>query len=141
MKEMRRDDDLYREKIAEMVGVYRKVAGECWSQQQALEMVVSHPASKYFIQAHSAYNVLRKLASGGMLPIHKDCERRMYTRLWERVCELSTMPEHAGKGLHYLCEIAVGEPAPEFYMKATSFRHILRMEKERMVREKAARRR
>ena len=131
---MKKDAQLYEQKVNEMLSVYRKVAPDCFSQKQALRRVVEHPASRFFIQGHTAYNKLRHLFNGysSELPVEKECDKRMYEEIYRRVIEMAQQPEHYGKSLSQLCEMVVEQPAPEFYMQPEAFRHILYRERPKI---------
>ena len=88
---MKKDQQLYEQKVSEMLAVYRKVAPDCFSQKQALQRVVEHPASRFFIQGHTAYNKLRHLFNGYSeeLPVEKECDKRMYEEIYRRVVDPS----------------------------------------------------
>ena len=133
---MKRDDLLYQEKCNEMMEVYKKVAVECFTQKQAYDRVVNHKASRFFIQPHTAYNRLRAVFKGKTqnIEVTKECEQRMYEELYKRVVELSLMPQHYGASLMQLCEIAVMQEAPEFYMKPEGLRHLL-IKQRKIIRE------
>lgn len=134
---MYKDEELYRRKVEEMLRVYREVAHECWYQKDAERKVVMHKASCFFIQPHSAYNVLRQVFYGksDVIPIRMSNVRRMYEEIYRRVLAMSRKPEYSGMKLIELCEIVVNEEAPEFYISPMSFRTILSRERARMRKE------
>jgi len=134
---MYKDEELYRRKVAEMIKVYREVANDCWYQKEAEKKVVKHKASCFFIQPHSAYNVLRKVFYGktDKIPIKIDNVRRMYEEIYRRVLAMSRRPEYAGMKLFQLCEIVVNEEAPEFYISPSTFRYILGVERAKLRKE------
>ena len=131
---MKKDAQLYEQKVSELLSVYRKVAPDCFTQKQALKRVVEHPASRFYIQGHTAYNKLRSYFNGltDKIPIEKECDKRMYEEIYRRVVEMSKQPEYYGKSLGQLCEIIVEQPAPEFYMKPEAFRQILYRERPKI---------
>jgi hypothetical protein len=131
---MKKDTQLYEQKVSEMLAVYRKVAPDCFSQKQALERVVRHPASRFYIQAHTAYNKLRHVFNGYSteLMADKECDKRMYEEIYKRVLELANNPENYGMSLNKLCEIVVEQPAPEFYMSPSTFRLLLSRERPKI---------
>ena len=131
---MRRDEDLYERKIEEMISVYRKVAPECWTQKQAFERVVNHPASGFFILPQTACNVVRNMYWGRSDHIRRRSgnQARMYEEIYRRIMEKSQKPEYSGMSLMGLCTIVVDEPAPEFYMSVDSFRNVFSREKAKL---------
>jgi hypothetical protein len=131
---MRRDEDLYERKIEEMISVYRKVAPECWTQKQAFERVVNHPASGFFILPQTACNVVRNMYWGRSDHIRRRSgnQARMYEEIYRRIMEKSQKPEYSGMSLVGLCTIVVDEPAPEFYMSVDSFRNVFSREKAKL---------
>lgn len=133
---MKKDKYLYDLKVAELVKVYREVAPLCITQKQALERVVSHKASRFFILPHTAYcRLYGRFVRGEDFKLTKELEMRMYGELYRRVVELSESPEHYGKSLYDLCEIVVNQPAPEFYIQPESLRTIL-SKQSRLIRER-----
>lgn len=134
---MKRDTYLYDMKIKELLKVYREVAPNCITQKQALERVVRHQASRFFIQPHAAYCKLNGIFRKGeeRINVTKAAEVRMYDEIYKRVLELSESPEHFGKSLYELCEIVVNQPAPEFYIEPSSLRGILHVQRK-LIRER-----
>lgn len=134
---MYKDEELYRRKVEEMLRVYREVAPLCWLQKEAEKKVVTHKASSFFIQGHSAYNVLRKVFYGvtDVIPVGATNAHRMYEEIYRRVLSKSLSPEYADKSLRELCDIVVEEEAPEFYISPMTFRSILSRERSRLRKE------
>ena len=137
---MKKDKQLYEEKVAEMLRVYREVAPLCLTQKQALQRVCDHESSRFWIQPHTAYNKLRKVFNGyaSELPVEKECDKEMYEEIYRRVLSLSAQPEHFGKSLRELCEIVVRQRAPKFYMKPSGLTTIL-IEQRKLIRERLRR--
>lgn len=138
---MRKDEQLYRDRAEELMRIYREVAPTCITERQAIERVINHRSSRFWITPHAVYCKLLGVFSGRLdsLPVTKDNELRMYTELMGRVMRLSQKPEHLGKSLRVLCEIAVMEEAPEFYMSPNTFRHLLASERRRLRAERRRR--
>ena len=131
---MRKDEQLYRQKVNDLMAVYRKVAPDCWRQNQALCEVVKHPAPRFYVLPHTAYCAIAKVLKGQQPGIkHKrKNDQRMFNEILRRVSVKSSMPEYQGWPLINICEETVMEPAPEFYTEPCSLRTIIAMERKRI---------
>ena len=131
---MRNDTILYREKVDEMMRVYREVAPDCWTQKQAVERVIKHKASRYFVSGRTAYLVLRLMfRNGGRSMIRNKCQAAMYLELYRLVVQLSQDPDNRGMTLYELCEKAVHKEASSFFITEDTFRKIRRSEQKRLM--------
>ena len=65
----KRNYSIIEEMRGALMDTYRKVAPDCWSQQEAWEKTVRHPAPRYYITAKQAYQrLLSKRADCYRLP-------------------------------------------------------------------------
>lgn len=103
----------------DLMACYREVAPTCLSQQGAWRKTIMHPAKRFYVSAKHVSVLLRKYFNGRteVIDIMKPTRKLMYTTLAKRVLELAQMPQHQGKALIRLCDIAVNEPAPRFYIE------------------------
>ena len=111
-----------------LMAVYRDVAPKCFSQRDAWEQTIKHPAPRYYVSPKQAYQRLLPLLDGDTsgLDAMKPERRRMYMSIFEKVMEASQRREFAGKSLWYIIPWVVSQPAPEFFIGAESIRKTFR---------------
>lgn len=123
---MKNDYDITRQFQDDLIKAYNKVALSCLTQEDAYRKAVKQPAPRYYISAKQALQVISPMVQGDfsrvdtMIPNKK----RMYYSLYEKVIELSEKRAFIGKSLTYIVKFAVCQPAPEFFIKGSSFRVI-----------------
>lgn len=131
--EMYKDSQLQDMRVHDMVKIYREIAPDCWSQKQALDLVVMHEAPRFYILPHAAYNKLRLMFRGEQVHALTPRLGKMYKDLYQIVVALSERPENQGKSLRQLCAIAVNMRAPEFYVSSETFRKMLTKHRKKVI--------
>lgn len=114
-----------------LMDTYRKVAPDCWSQQEAWEKTVRHPAPRYYITPKQAYQRLLPMLSGDKSEIDrlKPDRRRMYYSLYDKVIEMAQRREFYGKSLWHIIPWVITQPAPEFFIGTESLEKTFRFVK------------
>lgn len=108
----------------DLMNCYREVAPNCLTQQGAWRKTVMHPAKRYYISARQAHQQISLYLQGrteiidNMKPLH----RQMWHCLIDEVMKIAQEPEHQGKPLTQLAKIAVGRPAPRFFIQPESMK-------------------
>lgn len=103
----------------DIIAAYKQVCGHAFSQRDAYEKTVTHPAPRYYVSAKQASQVIAPMMRGDfdrvnlMWPLRK----QMYYNLFDEVVKLSEKREFIGKSLSYIVRFAVLQPAPRFYIK------------------------
>jgi hypothetical protein len=103
----------------DLMQAYRDVYNDCWTQREAWEKTIHHPAPRVYVSPKQAYEVLRPMFFQGdmsCLETMKPSRQRLYKYLYDTVCELAQKPQFVGKSLHYIVKYAVAQPAPEFFV-------------------------
>lgn len=103
----------------DMMKAYREVFNDCWSQREAWERTIHHPAPRVYVSQKQAYEVLRPMFFQGdmsALEKMKPSRKRMYRYLYDLVVELAQKPQYVGKSLHFIVGQAITMPAPEFFV-------------------------
>jgi hypothetical protein len=110
--------DISKQMQQDLIAAYKRVCGNCWSQQQAYERMVNEPAPRYYVSAKQASQNIALMVRGDfsriemMMPLR----REMYYSLFKVVQELSEKREFIGKSLSYIMKFAVVQPAPKFFI-------------------------
>ena len=114
-----------------LMDTYRKVAPDCWSQQEAWEKTVRHPAPRYYITPKQAYQRLLPMLSGDFSEVDslKPDRRRMYYSLYNQVVEAAQRRDFHGKSLWHIIPWVVSQPAPEFFIGTESIEKTFRFVK------------
>ena len=137
-----RETTLCREEMKnDLMKVFREVASQhtCHNNWEAWEMVVQHPAPRFYIDPRRAHQRLSLLLHGDTSKI--DClnplKKEMYEALFAVVMKMWQKPAYWGKSLNYVLKFAVMEPAPRFYISTIRMGQIWR-EKQRQSLRKLA---
>lgn len=127
----KRNYSIIEEMRVALMDTYRKVAPDCWSQQEAWEKTVRHPAPRYYITAKQAYQRLLPMLSGDFSEVDslKPDRRRMYYSLYHQTLEIAQKREFHGKSLWYIIPWAITQPAPEFFIGTESIAKTFRFVK------------
>lgn len=110
--------DTTKQMQQDLIAAYKRVCGDCWSQQQAYERMVTEPAPRYYVSPRQASQIIALMVRGDfsrvdtMLPLR----REMYYSLFNVVQQLSEKREFIGKSLSYIMRFAVVQPAPRFFI-------------------------
>lgn len=120
------DYDLSKQFQDDLIKAYNKVAPYCWSQLEAYERAVRQPAPRYYVSARQAAQILSPMVRGDFSKVDKMSERRkqLYYSLFQKVVELSEKRRFYGQSLQYIVDFAVCQPAPQFFVSASSIAHI-----------------
>lgn len=124
-----KDTDAMRQ---DMMKVYKEVYSSCWSQREAWEKTIRHPAPRFYISPKQAYEVLRPMFFYGdfsALGKMKPTRQRLYQALYEVVKSLSYKRDYIGMSLHKIVNHAISQPAPEFFVDWEAMRKIFRWQK------------
>lgn len=91
---------------------------DCEGQTEAYEKTVQSPAKRYYVSARWAAQMLAPMFNGNFDSLNelKPLKREMYQSLFKTVVRLSSKLEFQGKSLYHICQFAVKEPAPRFYV-------------------------
>lgn len=102
----------------DLMAAYREVAPKCWTQMEAWEKTVKHPAPRYYISQRQALQRLMPMTRGDFSAIlkMKPSRQRLYFSLFERVRQMSQLPEYADMSLYRLIPYALLSGAPEFFI-------------------------
>lgn len=120
------DFDLTRQFRDDLMAAYRQVCGKCWTQREAWEKTAKSPAPRYYISAKEAHEKLRRMVVGDTSIVDAMSERkkRMYYSLFEKLQVLSQKKDMIGKSLWFMCPFLVTQPAPEFFISASTVKQI-----------------
>ena len=106
----------------DIIDCYREVAPDCLLQKTAWKKIQLHPAKRFYVTPKQVYQKINYWMNGRPEEIDnmkRPLRRKMYYDLIKVVLEISQKPENVGKSLYKLCEIAVRQPAPQFYLSKT----------------------
>lgn len=121
---------------SDMMKVYNEVYPSCWTQREAWEKTIRHPAPRFYVSPKSAYLVLSPMFFYGdfsAVNAMKPSRRRMYTALYDLVKSLTQKREFLNKSLWYIVKHAVTMEAPEFFVEWEAMRKIFRWQKRKKV--------
>lgn len=109
---------LQMEMREDLMACYREVAPNCITQNGAWRRTINHPAKRFYVTAKQAAQRASKYLRGDTseLDSMKPLRRKMWLELIKIVEEVSQEPEHQGKSLRKICEVAIRRPAPRFYI-------------------------
>lgn len=101
-----------------LMDAYREVAPDCWSQREAWERTVKHPAPRYYVTPKQAYQRILPMVSGDFSEIERmrPDRRRLYESLYKKVIEAAQRREFIGKSLWFIVPWVITQPAPEFFI-------------------------
>jgi len=113
----------------DLMNVYNKVYRDCamgTTQTEVYEMVVAHPAPRFYIDPRMAHLRISPMMRGDRRGIEKlsPLKRKMYEDLFETVLKVAQKKGFWGKSLYCLIRQAVMEPAPRFYISAKRMEQI-----------------
>lgn len=94
-----KDTDTMR---SDMMKVYKEVYSSCWTQREAWEKTIHHPAPRFYISGKQAYEILRPMFfynDFSALETMKPTRRRLYQALYQVVKEMINKREFLGKSL------------------------------------------
>lgn len=102
----------------DLLECYRKVAPNCLYQHTAWERTVTHPAKSFYITPKQCYQRINLYIKGRTEAITslKGLNRQRFEDLLEVIEKLHAMEEYKDLSLRKLCNIAVEQPAPRFYI-------------------------
>lgn len=115
----RRDYELTKKLREDLFATYREVcASGCHTQLEAWKKTLSHPAPRYYVTPKRAYMVLCDMVKGDFTKVDaiQENKRRMFYSMYDKLLELSQLPQFMGKSLWFICQFLVSQPAPEFYL-------------------------
>ena len=127
-----RERTICREQMQnDLMKVYREVVADCpigTTQTEVYNMVVQHPAPRFYIDARMAHLVISKMMRGDYSRLQqlKPLKQQMYRDLYDTVLNLSQKKGFWRKSLYYILKEAVLEPAPRFYIDAPRMGQIWR---------------
>lgn len=106
----------------DLMAAYRDVVSSCYTQKQAWEKTVKHPAPRYYVSAKQAHDVLRKMVKGDFSEVDafRPQKKSMYYSLYRKLLEMSQQREYLKKSLWYICQFLVIQPAPEFFLSTSA---------------------
>lgn len=137
-----REQTLCRQQMSQdLMKVYREVVQEVplgITQTEIYEMVVAHPAPRFYIDPRMAHIRLSPMMRGDYTELEKlkPLRQKMYKDLFEVVMRLSQKSRYWRKSLYYILKDAVLEPAPRFYISQDTMRQIW---KKKSIEERKAR--
>lgn len=120
-----RERTICREQMQnDLMKVYREVVADCpigTTQTEVYNMVVQHPAPRFYIDARRAHLVISPMMRGDYSRLQqlKPLKQQMYRDLYDTVLSLSQKKGFWRKTLYFILKEAVLEPAPRFYIEAT----------------------
>ena len=123
----------------DMMKVYNEVYSTCWTQKEAWEKTIRHPAPRYYISPKQAYEVLRPMCfynDFSAVEKMKPTRQRLYTSLYETVMKMAQKREYLGMSLHHIVYHAVSQEAPEFFVEWEAMRKIFRIEKAKFAKRR-----
>ena len=126
----------------DLIAAYRDVYENCVTQVSAWRMTVRHPAKGWYVTGKQVAQILSPLLQTGQQPQmpNKNKERK-YTALLALVKELMNRRENVGKSLVQLCELAVKQPAPEFFISQSTARRLITKAKADQIKQMVGTRR
>lgn len=124
-----------RQMMQDLMAVYRKVVVDVplgTTQTEVYEIVVHHPAPRFYIDPRRAHSVLSPMMRGDMSVLERlnPLKRQMYHDLYDKVMELSQKKGFWRKSLYYILKEAVLQPSPRFYINAPRMGQIWRCKYE-----------
>jgi hypothetical protein len=140
-----KEQSLCRQQMSrDLMKVYREVYQDVplgTTQTEVYEMVVAHPAPRFYIDPRKAHERISPMMRGDMSHLEKfnPLKRQMYMDLFEVVMNLSHKKHY--RSLYALLKDAVLENAPRFYIGAKRMSQIWQAEniKTRIVRQNRTR--
>lgn len=117
--------------MIDLMQVYREVVVDVpigTTQTEVYQMVVQHPAPRFYIDPRAAHVVISPMMRGNrtVLEKMKPLRQQMYRDLYDKVMEMSQRKGFWRKSLYFILKEAVLEPAPRFYIDSTRMGQIWR---------------
>ena len=100
------------------------------SQAEALDYVRTHESPRFYISAQFCWEIISQMLRGIPTYITGNQSKRKFAELFRRYQIESQKPEYKGYPQELICEIIVGQPAPEFYINARTTRSIITRQRE-----------
>lgn len=120
------DYTLRKQMYVDLIASYKTVAKYCWTQAEAYEKMVNHPAPRFYVSPKQARQIIAPMLRGDfervnmMLPLR----RMQYYELFKIVVRMAENPIYIGKSLSYLIQHAIMQPAPRFYISPERAKHL-----------------
>ena len=85
---------------------------------QIVDLLVNHPAPKFFCTLENARRILSRIDKGLSIPISDENKVRMYHDIYNKWVEFRNRPENQGKKLRYTEHLQgiLDSEAPSFYL-------------------------
>ena len=134
-----RESTLCREEMNnDLMRVFREVASsyECKNNWEAWDMVVRHPAPRFYVDVRRAHQYLSPMTRGDRSQLQRlsPLKQEMYEALFDVVMRLWQKEKFCGRSLNYVLRFAVMEPAPRFYINKIRMGQIWREKTRRKSR-------
>lgn len=125
---------VHEEMKRDLMKVYREVVKnyEFKHNEDAFDLVVRHPAPRFYVCSRRALQHLSPLTRGDRSGLEKlsPLKREMYEALFATVMRLWQEEKYWGQTLNYVLRFAVQEPAPRFYIGKDRMEQIWREKKD-----------
>ena len=125
--------DIMRQMGDDLMTIYRQIVSkyDCKSQYDAYRMCVKQPAPRYYVSSEWAYRVLKPMCQGDHSVLSKmsDLKKQMYISLFQTALKMTQQRNFCGKSLHYICQYAIMQPAPRFYIQPDRMAKIFKQKK------------
>lgn len=116
------------ERDKELIRAYRDILSNAkypFVLQSVLEEAVNMPCSRFWVSGEQLSKVIGRIFKGDNLEGMHQNKREMFFYLSEIVKEMRKRKEFKDAPMYHLCEIAVEQPAPKFYLTAKSAKVII----------------
>ena len=110
--------DFIPERDRELYGRYREAlrSKDTRSHQEAIEIAIHSPASRFYISIFQAYRGILRIKKGLRKEGGRVIRNKMIHDIYERYKKLEAKREFRGCSTYFITSFAVYQEAPEFYL-------------------------
>ena len=130
MKKFGSKSEYKKERAADLLVAYFRYLDSCSyiRMNELFASVVNMPASRFWVSASRAAVVISAIRRGVSLKNMRPNKREMFFEIHRRVMKLRK--KHPDLSYGILTELVVAQPAPKFYISASSARAIILKERK-----------
>lgn len=118
--------DYEEERAEDLMNVYRCYLSACdyVCMTDVWQELTAWPARRFYVSERRAREVVKRMLRGDTLSDMQLKKREMFLEIFRRVSSLHV--RHPKRRLRSLCAEVVMQPAPQFYLSASSIKAIVR---------------
>lgn len=119
---MRLKSTFINERNTDLFKAFRHIVATCEinSQKEAIQKAINTPSLRFWVTPECATKAINRIRRGDDLAEMKPHRREMFFEIFHRYTIAKEKKEYRGKSVSYICSFLVEEPAPSFYLTAST---------------------